>query len=292
LRTAKLFTFAKNFEYMFFKLMKDLPWMFAVAAIIWVVVLIIFFNNNKKSNDSFFKKHKNTFVAAIIALILTITDIWFFVQYIPTHFRKNETIQTPALSTTDIAKELQTTYTATKTAVSAATGKDTAKKTTELKPVAKIYTTNKASIRFFSSTPAEDIEATNSNTVSALNDKTGDLRFVALIKGFHFENELMQDHFNDKDYMNSDAFPKSEFKGSIINIASVDFTKNGTYNVTATGNLTIHGISKKITAQGSLTVTDGKVNVKSIFKIKRVDYGITTDEIAEALEITVIATFN
>jgi hypothetical protein len=278
---------------MFFKLIKDLPWMFAVAAVIWIIVLIIFINNTKKKESAFLKKCKNTFVAILTALVLTVIDIWFFVQYIPTHFRKTETVQTPALSEKEIANELQTTTDTSTKATAPVKSKDTvaAKKTAEIKPVAKIYTTNKASVRFFSN-GSEDIEATNSNTVSALNDKTGDLRFVALIKGFHFENELMQDHFNSADYMNSDAFPKSEFKGSITNISAVNFTKDGTYNITANGNLTIHGITKKQTVQGTLTIANGKVNAKSIFKIKRMDYGITTDEIADVLEITVTATFN
>src|ERR1019366_9361511 len=59
--------------------------------------------------------------------------------------------------------------------------KDTSKKAGEKKIEARIYTTNKASIHFFSSTPEEDIEATNSQTISSLNDKTGQLNVAALI---------------------------------------------------------------------------------------------------------------
>lgn len=275
---------------MIFKLMKDLPWMFAIAAIIWLIVVILFFKNSKGTASSFFKKQQSTFIAIVIALVLTVADIWFFVQYIPTHFRKAETVQIPAVSEKEIANELQTPDSTTKTDAPAKS-KDTAKKAAEIKPVAKIYTTNKASVRFLSN-GSEDIEATNSNTVSALNDKTGDLRFIALIKGFHFENELMQDHFNSADYMNSDAFPKSEFKGKITDISKVDFTKDGNYPVTASGSLSIHGITQKITASGTITIAKGKVSVKSVFKIKRLDYGITTDEIADTLEITVTAAFN
>ena len=160
------------------------------------------------------------------------------------------------------------------------------------KPAAIIYSTNKASIRFFSSTAAEDIEATNNQTASAFNNQTGDLRFVVLIKSFHFENELMQDHFNEKDYMNSDVFPKSEFKGRIMNINSIDLSKDSSYNVTAIGSLTIHGVTQKITASGTLTVAHQRINLKSVFKINRADYGITSEEIADTLEITVIATYN
>ncbi|MDE3144417.1 MAG: YceI family protein [Bacteroidota bacterium] len=276
---------------MFFKLVKDLPWMFVIAILIWLAVLILFFRNNKTKNVSFLKKHVTTFFAILIALIFTIADIWIFVQYIPTHFRKNQTVE-QTLSTADLLNDVQPADTSTKKIITTNKKDSAAHKIAEAKPAAIIYSTNKASIRFFSSTSEEDIEATNNQTASALNNQTGDLRFVALIKSFRFENELMQDHFNEKDYMNSDAFPKSEFKGKITNINSINFSKDSSYNVTATGSLTIHGVTKKITAPGTLTIAHQKINLKSVFKINRIDYGITSDEVGDTLEITVIATYN
>jgi polyisoprenoid-binding protein YceI len=102
----------------------------------------------------------------------------------------------------------------------------------------------------------------------------------------------MQNHFNDKDYMNSEAFPKTNFTGTIQNIQAVDFTKNGNYAVTASGALTIHGVTKNITVTGSVMIAGNKATLKCVFKIKRIDFGITTDEIADELEITVIAGLN
>jgi len=162
-----------------------------------------------------------------------------------------------------------------------------AKSVTENEITSTAYTTNKASVKFFSSTTEEDIEATNSQVISSLNGQTGQVMFAALIKGFHFENELMQNHFNDKEYMNSDLYPKSEFKGSITDIKNVSFSKEGTYPVIATGILTIHGITQKITVTGILAIQNGKLVLKSVFKIKKADYGITTNEVADILEITV-----
>lgn len=277
---------------MFFKLVKDLPWMFVIALLIWLMVLILFFRNHKTKNVSFFKKHATTFFAIITALIFTIADIYIFIQYIPTHFRKHQTVQ-QTLSIADLLNDIQPADTATKKII-VPNKKDSSaqQKIIAVKPAAIIYSTNKASIRFFSSTAEEDIEATNNQTASALNNQTGDLRFVALIKSFRFENELMQDHFNEKDYMNSDVFPKSEFKGKINNISSINFSKDSSYNVTATGSLTIHGITQKITASGTLTVAHQKINLKSIFKINRIDYGITSQEVGNTLEITVIAKYD
>jgi len=156
----------------------------------------------------------------------------------------------------------------------------------------KVYATKSASIRFYSHTPAEDIEATNKNAESKLIDKTGQVMFGLLIKGFTFENGLMQEHFNKPDYMNSDKFPKAEFKGTITNIAAVNFAKDGVYNATADGNLTIKGVTKKVTAKGTITITKGKVSLKSTFKLNVKDYGVDGSEVAKDLEITVTAKYD
>ena len=156
----------------------------------------------------------------------------------------------------------------------------------------KTYSTKTAKVKFYSHTPAEDIEATNSQVESKLVDKTGALSFVMLIKGFVFENALMQKHFNEKDYMNSPVFPKASFAGKINSIATVNFSKNGTYNVTVNGNLTIKGKTQVVKATGSIQVNNGKLLAKSVFKITLKDFGISVSEdIAEVLEITVTANY-
>jgi len=159
----------------------------------------------------------------------------------------------------------------------------------------KTYATKTAQVKFASKTAAENIEANNNQVVSKLVDKTGQLMFSLLIKGFVFENELMQEHFNGKDYMDSDKFPKAEFKGSITNIATVNFAKDGAYPVMVSGNLTIKGITKPTSAAGLLVIEKGKLSAKSTFKIKIKDYGITGKDIgtviSNTLEITVAAKY-
>ncbi len=155
----------------------------------------------------------------------------------------------------------------------------------------KTYATKAAQVKFFSHTPAEDISAINNQAVSKLVSNTGDVMFSVLIKGFRFENELMQEHFNGADYMNSTKFPKGEFKGKITNIATVNFAKDGTYKVTATGTLTIKGVTKNVSATGTITVAKGIVSTKSAFKINVKDYGVDGSDVAKNLEITVTAKY-
>lgn len=156
----------------------------------------------------------------------------------------------------------------------------------------KYYTKN-AKINFFSETPLEDIEAKNSSSVSVLDSKSGSLQFSVLIKGFEFKNEEMQEHFNE-DYMESDKFPKAEFKGQLVNNASVNYKKPGTYNVQVKGLMTIHGITKEVQTGGTLKVDNDNIKANSVFNIALADYGIkisklVSDKIAKTIKITVDA---
>jgi hypothetical protein len=277
---------------MFVKLLKEIPQMFVVAAIIWGFVLFLFIRNSRRKDKVFFARHRSTLIAVLAALVLTIADIWLFTSYIPTHFKKHPVVDA-SLSTTDLLADsvLQDSI---RKPMAEINKKDSAKKEKAVIPElnAKTYLTNKASIHFMSHGSSEDIEATNQMVACSLNSQTGQLRFTGLIRGFVFENEIMQEHFNDKDYMNSEAFPKTNFTGTIQNIQTVNFTKDGNYPVTAIGALSIHGVTKNMTVTGTVMIAGSKVTMKSIFKIKRIDFGITTDEIADELEITVIAGLN
>lgn len=155
---------------------------------------------------------------------------------------------------------------------------------TEIKD--KIYKSTKGQIKFLSVTPAEEIEAVNTQVISSITEN-GKVQFAALIKGFRFDNELMQKTFNSDKYMHSDKFTKSEFVGNIININTVNFSANNSYPVTAEGNLTLHGITKKMKAEGTLQIKDGIITLISTFKIKIKEYGVDDSDVAEQIEISV-----
>ena len=101
----------------------------------------------------------------------------------------------------------------------------------------------------------------------------------------------MEEHFNEN-YLESEKFPKASFKGTIADIAKVNFTTDGVYTVTVVGDLTIHGITQKVTTNGTVTVKAGKINATSKFNAKPADYNISIpklvkDNISETIEVTV-----
>jgi hypothetical protein len=146
-------------------------------------------------------------------------------------------------------------------------------------------------IGFYSHTAMEDIKGDNNQVVGVLDISTGEMVFQALIKSFHFDRALMEEHFNEN-YMESDKIPKSVFKGKITNLSSVDFSKTGTYNVTVEGDLTIHDVTNKISTKGTIEVVSGGINANSKFNIVPEDYkinipGVVRDKIDKNLEVTV-----
>lgn len=156
---------------------------------------------------------------------------------------------------------------------------------------AQKYMTRTGKVTFFSSTPLENIEAFNNETAAVLDAATGDFVFQAPIKSFRFEKALMQEHFNEN-YMESSKYPKAEYKGKISDLGNVNFTKNGTYNVTTKGKLTIHGVTNDVTLPGTVVVKDKTITINSDFKVVPQDYeikipGLVENKIAKEIEVTV-----
>jgi polyisoprenoid-binding protein YceI len=157
----------------------------------------------------------------------------------------------------------------------------------------KFFTKN-GKIYFNATSPSspEKIEASNEKAIAKLDVSSGEIEFGVLMKGFTFEKALMQEHFNEN-YIESDKFPKAIFKGNVSNISTVLLTKDGVYPVKVKGTMTLHGVSKDVIADGSLTVKDGKVTAgTSNFKLVLKDYGIeipslVKEKVAEQADIKV-----
>jgi len=164
--------------------------------------------------------------------------------------------------------------------------------TASLANAQSIQMTKTGKISFYSRARSiEKVEADNNEVSSILNTQTGDLVFAVLMKGFHFQLALMEEHFNEN-YVESSKYPKATFKGKIANPGAVNFSKDGAYPVTVEGDLTIHGVTKKVTAPGSVTITGGKIATSSKFNVKLKDYNISipslvADKISEDIDITV-----
>jgi hypothetical protein len=159
----------------------------------------------------------------------------------------------------------------------------------------KIYNTNRGFISFFSSAPLEDIEAKNNAVQSQMSSANGQYNFDLNVKDFHFENDLMEEHFNES-YLHTDKYPKASFRGFITNLRDINFSKDGIYNATVKGNLTIHGVTREVVQNGTIEIKAGKAIAKSKFKILIKDYNVggslMSKMISDTVEITVLCQYD
>jgi YceI-like domain len=145
---------------------------------------------------------------------------------------------------------------------------------------AQNFVTKNGKISFFSKTDIENIDAVNNQVVSVIAPQTGSIAFSVLINGFLFKKALMQEHFNEN-YMESGKYPKAGFKGAITDMSKVDFKKDGSYNVTVTGDLNMHNITNKITLPAVIVVKGNTISASTSFKVKLEDYKISVPKVVE-----------
>lgn len=128
-----------------------------------------------------------------------------------------------------------------------------------------------------------------------MDKATGAMAFKVVMKNYIFENGAMQKHFNEKSWLDTEVFPNGTFEGKIVNMTDVNFAKDGKYNVTVAGKMTIKGISKTITQKGTVEVKGANIVLKSEFMIDVTDYGVkipadNVTKLNKNLKITVDAT--
>ena len=154
----------------------------------------------------------------------------------------------------------------------------------------QLYTTRTGFASFFSSTPLEDIKAENNQVYAVIDAGKKNLAFAMLAKGFIFQRELMQEHFNEN-YVESDKYPKATFTGTYT--GDVSLNKDGVYPIKILGSLTLHNVSKQIEAPGTLEVKGGKLLGKSDFVLRPEDFNmkipsVVRDKIGKEFKVHIV----
>ena len=125
-------------------------------------------------------------------------------------------------------------------------------------------------MEFYTATVLSDIEAVTDKIEVKLDVQTRNIEIKVNINSFEFEYETMKDHFNEK-YMEGDKFPQATFKGEIIqDISNI----KDEMEVDGTGELTIHGISRKIEVKANISKKGEYTVIKSKIPVVFKDYGV------------------
>ena len=144
------------------------------------------------------------------------------------------------------------------------------------------YIIQNSKIEFYSYAPLEDIQAVNTESVGAIDIESGEFIIKIPVNSFEFPNKLMQKHFNDS-YLETDIYPECIFRGKL--------NENS-----ASGEITLHGVTKKIEIPISKTINEENIIISTDFKILLKDHKIKIprllfQNIAEEIEVKVSSEF-
>ena len=135
-----------------------------------------------------------------------------------------------------------------------------------------IYHTTSGRIDFRSDAPLEIIRASSNDLLGVLDISKNNFSFKVVIRSFEgFNSPLQKEHFNEN-YLESDKYAEASFKGKIIEDA--DLTVDGTYEVRAKGNLTIHNVMQERIIKCAVTVKNKIITIHSSFTVLLSEHNI------------------
>lgn len=132
------------------------------------------------------------------------------------------------------------------------------------------------SVKFISSAPIENFEGNTKKIdgyvliaeTNALYD--AEVYFEVDLNSVDTGIGLRNRHMRE-DYLHTDKYPIASFKGKINEVSKVsDFE----YNVKVTGDMFIHGVTKKIMVSGKIFIGQNSMRITTNFIVKLTDYQI------------------
>ncbi len=119
----------------------------------------------------------------------------------------------------------------------------------------------------------KDYEASSKEGTAIFKVETSDVAFLVPMKTFHFNNALLEEHFNEN-YLESNKYPDARFAGKLIGFNKDQLTKDGVYHFSSEGKVTMHGVTKDFKAPVKLEVKGKTATFYCNFKIKAEDHNI------------------
>jgi hypothetical protein len=153
-----------------------------------------------------------------------------------------------------------------------------------------LYFTGSGHIKFTSDAPLEFIQAESHELAGILNIDDLSFSFTVPMVSFQgFNSALQRTHFNEN-YMESEKFQNSTFKGKIIE--QVDLGSEGTYQIRAKGLLNIHGIDVDRIIRCTMQVENGRITVISTLTVPLDEHkikipSIVRQKIAEVIDVSI-----
>jgi len=146
---------------------------------------------------------------------------------------------------------------------------------------AQVYYTKEGTGAFSVSAPAKTINASSRYVSIELDKAEARLLLSVPVASFRFTNNFVSDSANqvihkrfNSYYMESDKYADVTYMATIENATEINFEKDGNYPIRTSGMLRIHGVDRKVAAQGIVSVQGTEVTVAAKIMVQPLDYGI------------------
>lgn len=158
---------------------------------------------------------------------------------------------------------------------------------------------------FFSTTPLEDINGLGNGVSGSVTFNTNDLkslkgRVTVSVASIKTGIELRDEHMRSAGWLNAESYPEISFE--IKKVSDVKSLADNKLSAKVTGNYTMHGVTKEVVADATLTYLDESettkqrapgdlLGVQAKFTVKLSDYGVNNkvvgQKVSENIEIGV-----
>lgn len=147
---------------------------------------------------------------------------------------------------------------------------------------AQTYKTRDAAISFNPNKDQshKDYAAVSKEATAILKVDNAEVALLVPMKTFHFNNALLEEHFNEN-YLHTDKIPNATYKGKLNGFTKELLTKDGTYNLSSDGQITLHGVTKNFKSTVKLVVSGKTATFYCDFTIKAEEFNIDIPSIVK-----------
>ncbi len=127
---------------------------------------------------------------------------------------------------------------------------------------------------------SKEYAAQSKEATAILKVETAEVALLVPMKSFHFNNALLEEHFNEN-YLHTNKYPNGTYKGKLIGFNKSMLEKDGQYKLSSEGTVELHGVTKPFKGPVVLTVKNKVATFECDFKIKAQDYNIEIPELVK-----------
>jgi polyisoprenoid-binding protein YceI len=167
------------------------------------------------------------------------------------------------------------------------------------------FADNKNQATFFSTTPFEDITGMTNDVKGMATFNISDLKtlrgYISVpVSSINTGIEMRDGHLQSAGWLNAESYPQITFE--ITKVSDVKSVAENKITAKVTGNYTMHGVTKEVTTDATLTYLDESEQTKmrapgdlfgvnAKFNVKLSDYGVNNkvvgQKVSENIEVNV-----